>query len=532
MDSSPATTDFEPLQAARAALDGGNVHQAALLAASAWRAASPADERARAEAGYLLCTTHHRMGRWPAMLESSAEVLPLLHRTGAFAREIELLRWVTLAACELGRFDHGLRCATEACKVAQADGDRSQQALSLLALAICIERMGDPWQAYRLMDEARVNMRGVDDPYTHCMILNNLCAVDIGAFYLLRDTAPSDARKVLERAAAHAREAQPLVSRLPDIPFFAAILEGNLAEALVHLGGHDEAQSLLDSALARVVEQGNATRGWRIRYARSELLLARGEPAAASRELTALWHEADGSEQTNTMTRVHDALYRAWRMQGEHARALEHLERFEALERKRVVAQLQAQSSLFVTRVEAERSRQEAQAERLRAAEMEADALRDPLTGLGNRRHLDRRLPAILSAAERAEQPLCMAVIDLDHFKQINDRHGHGVGDQVLLRMADLLRANTRASDLLVRLGGEEFLVVFADTPLALAQEVSERLREQVQAHAWTGIAPSLSVTLSIGLAASPPYTLSTLMQTADEALYRAKTGGRNRVML
>jgi diguanylate cyclase (GGDEF)-like protein len=314
--------------------------------------------------------------------------------------------------------------------------------------------------------------------------------------------------------------------------FFAAIIEGNLAEALVHLGELDEAEQLMASALARVTEQGNITRAWRIRYTRGVLLLARGDAATASRELTTLWQELEGSQQTNTLTRVHDALYRSWRALGDQARALEHLECYETLERKRVVAQLQAQSSLFVTRVEAERARLETQVERLRAAEMEADAQRDPLTGLGNRRYLDKQMPGILSVAARTSSPLSVALIDLDHFKSINDRFGHQVGDQVLARIADLLRANTRGSDLLVRLGGEEFLVVFADTPLPAAQEVSERLREQVQAHDWHVMAPQLAVTLSVGLAAAAPYEMQALTEAADQALYRAKNAGRNRVML
>jgi diguanylate cyclase (GGDEF)-like protein len=339
-------------------------------------------------------------------------------------------------------------------------------------------------------------------------------------------------RGVLKKAEAHAREALPLVAQMPHNPVLYAIVEGNLAESLVHLGERDEAEQLLEQALRRVMEQGNTAHSWRIRFSRGELLLARGDAAAASRELNALWHELDGSEQSNTLTRVHDALYRTWRALGDHARALAHLEAFEILERKRVVAQLQAQSRLFVTRVEAERARLEAQVERLRAAESEADAQRDQLTGLGNRRHLDRRLPAVLASAASNNSPLSVALIDLDHFKHINDRFGHATGDVVLTRIADLLRASTRASDVLVRLGGEEFLIVFTDTALPMAQEVSERLREQVQSHDWSRIAPDLSVTLSVGLTSAPPYDLAVLSHSADLALYQAKSAGRNRVLV
>jgi diguanylate cyclase (GGDEF)-like protein len=527
------TSEAGPLQAARAAVDAGNMHQASLLADAAWRAVPQADDRGRAEAGYLLTMARFRLGRWPAVLDIGESAAALLNRTGEISRHVEVLRWVTIAASELGRFDLALSSANESCRVAEAAGERGPLALSLMALGICIERMGDPWQAHRLVEEARLLLQGENNPYAQSMVLNNLCASYIGAFYLLRDGgSQGEVRSVLRKAEAHAREALPLVAQMPHNPVLYAIVEGNLAEALVHLGERDEAEQLLDQALRRVTEQGNTAHSWRIRFSRGELLLARGDAAGASRELNALWHELDGSEQSNTLTRVHDALYRTWRALGDHANALAHLEAFEMLERKRVVAQLQAQSRLFVTRVEAERSRLEAQVERLRAAEFESEAQRDQLTGLGNRRHLDRRMPPVLAAAASNNSPLSVALIDLDHFKRINDRFGHGIGDLVLSRIADLLRANTRSTDVLVRLGGEEFLIVFTDTALPLAQEVSERLREQVQSHDWSTIAPELAVTLSIGLTTAPPYDLAVLSQSADQALYRAKSAGRNRVQV
>ncbi len=513
-------------------MNQGQAQEAALLAAAAWRAASPADERARGEAGHLLCVSHYRLGNWAAMLDSSESTLPLLQRTGMVAEQVELLRWVTLAACELGRFEQALRSANESCALAEQHGQSAQFALSLVTLGICIERMGDPWQAHRLMEEALARMEGVDDTYARCMILNNLCASYIGAHYLLRDGgAAEQARQVIHKAAQHAREARTLAPQLPGAAFFTAIIDANLAESLVHLGELDEADALVEGALASVTGQGNVARAWRIRYIRGILLLARGHAEQAAPQLTALWHELEGSQQHNTLTRVHDALYRCWRRLGDPGRALVHLESFEAIERRRVVSQLQAQSALFVTRVEAERSRLEAQAERQRAAELEAHALRDPLTGLGNRRLMEQRLPQLLAEAEQAGSPVAVAVIDLDHFKQVNDRFGHAAGDRVLVALADLLRSNTRGDDLLVRLGGEEFLVVLSGATPARAREVTERLRQQVEQHRWDGVAPGLRVTLSVGLASAPPYELGALSEAADDALYRAKQAGRNTVV-
>src|ERR1700759_5322953 len=173
-------SEIESLSAARAALEAGDIHHASALAQDAWQCASA--DAGRTEAGYLLCTTHNRKGEWAALLQVAPAVLTLLERQADVARRVELLRWMTLAACELARFDLALQSAGESCRLAEDAADRAQWALSLVAMGCCIERMGDPWQAPRLMEEARHVMRGVDEPYTQCVILNNLSAAYIGAF--------------------------------------------------------------------------------------------------------------------------------------------------------------------------------------------------------------------------------------------------------------------------------------------------------------------------------------------------------------
>ncbi|MBC7938394.1 MAG: GGDEF domain-containing protein, partial [Chitinophagaceae bacterium] len=160
-------------------------------------------------------------------------------------------------------------------------------------------------------------------------------------------------------------------------------------------------------------------------------------------------------------------------------------------------------------------------------------AERDPLTGLGNRRQFERRCAELLPALEREKRPLALALIDVDHFKGINDHHGHAGGDQVLVALAQLLLDNTRARDVLARHGGEEFVVVLPGMTLASAAEVCERLRECVARHPGFGVGPTrFRVTVSVGLAGAPPYDVVTLLDRADKALYRAKREGRNRLCL
>jgi diguanylate cyclase (GGDEF)-like protein len=159
--------------------------------------------------------------------------------------------------------------------------------------------------------------------------------------------------------------------------------------------------------------------------------------------------------------------------------------------------------------------------------------MEDQLTGLANRRRVEYELPQQLEAARQRGAPLCLAAIDLDHFKQVNDRFGHAVGDDVLRAVAQLLVASTRGSDLVARMGGEEFIVVLAGTPLPVAGEVCERLRHAIAAYDWNRLADGLKVTISLGLCESgQAVTVRELLAQADALLYAAKRGGRNLVMV
>ena len=165
-------------------------------------------------------------------------------------------------------------------------------------------------------------------------------------------------------------------------------------------------------------------------------------------------------------------------------------------------------------------------------AELAELSLRDPLTGLYNRRHADNELPRLVSAAERHLQPISLAMADLDHFKVVNDDHSYSVGDEVLRRFARVLSQVTRGTDTVIRYGGEEFLIVMPQTGIDQASVLCERLRKAVESHTWYEVDPSLQVTVSIGVADSARFDgVIGLAAGADAALHRAKREGRNRVV-
>ncbi|MCX7231663.1 MAG: GGDEF domain-containing protein [Burkholderiales bacterium] len=163
---------------------------------------------------------------------------------------------------------------------------------------------------------------------------------------------------------------------------------------------------------------------------------------------------------------------------------------------------------------------------------MERLAMRDALTGALNRRAIMEALDGALDAADPQAGPLAVALVDLDHFKGINDRFGHPVGDDVLRRFVTVAARSLRVSDRIGRWGGEEFLVVLpASGGVEAARMVAERLREAVATHPWSEFGAELAVTVSVGVAlARPGMTQGELLGRADLSLYRAKRAGRDRV--
>lgn len=164
--------------------------------------------------------------------------------------------------------------------------------------------------------------------------------------------------------------------------------------------------------------------------------------------------------------------------------------------------------------------------------ELERLSREDPLTRLSNRRYFDERLSEEIQRAQRFATPLAVAMLDLDHFKQVNDRFGHAVGDAVLRETAELLRRECRTIDAIARYGGEEFALALPGSDLTAAFSVSERIRCAFECFDWNALVPDLRVTISAGISLwTAGSSADDLLAQADAKLYEAKRQGRNRVM-
>jgi len=303
----------------------------------------------------------------------------------------------------------------------------------------------------------------------------------------------------------------------------------NVAEALSKLGRHDQALALLEelslrltSTLPYVMAHLLDTRG--------DILMQLGRPA----EARLLFEQALALEpRSESAVKHHQHVAQACEAMGDVGAALAHYKKFHALYVQ--VAAEAAQRSARVATVQRKTAEAHARADwlarrnaqlRRRADDLKRQSLEDALTGLANRRRMDQLLAGRLTH-------YAIALLDVDHFKRVNDAHSHKVGDEVLRRLGALLRSGCRVGDTPARYGGEEFVVLMPDTDATAACGFAERLRATVQAFDWDSVAPGLAVTISIGVAASAEApTPASLLALADQRLYAAKQGGRNRVVV
>ncbi|MBN1982849.1 MAG: diguanylate cyclase [Chitinivibrionales bacterium] len=168
-------------------------------------------------------------------------------------------------------------------------------------------------------------------------------------------------------------------------------------------------------------------------------------------------------------------------------------------------------------------------------AQLEEMVISDPLTGLNNRRYFFENAQRILEQALATQNPLSVLMADVDHFKRVNDTHGHGVGDQVLVTISKLLRQNVRTEDMVCRYGGEEFVILLYGHNQSQAWSVAERIREKIQETILPLLSGILTVTISVGIAtfvSGQRCSIDALIEQADNALYEAKKNGRNQTII
>ena len=494
----------------------------------------------------LLALNEMRLGDVEAAVEHAHRALPLVRRARDARERAQLLCTLVVCYIDMGLATDALGYATQAIDAARVSGDRSMMSWALNRAGMSYESVGDPEHGEPLLTEALLIARETGGAEELFSALNNLCSN-----LLLRVAKEHDVAAradLLARAVELGSEALVHATASGN-GHREAICESNLAAACTALGDYEAALRHIERQheIARV--NGYRNIALTAISNRAELERHRGDLEASIRFFEQALAEAVGADSRAMLCDMHIGLYECHKLRGDTASALRHHEAIRPLEREQMKQQADRQARLLLNRLEiekaqaaAQRAGLDAEVQRLRAAQLESEnrelamqavelgrsALEDQLTGLPNRRRIDRDLPLRLARARARGATIAVAAIDLDHFKLVNDLHGHAMGDEVLRVVARLFSANTREDDLLARMGGEEFVLLF-DEEASGAEDICERLRVAVERHDWATLAVPLRVTISIGLCrAGAAEDVGELLARADAALYEAKHAGRN----
>lgn len=520
--------------------------------------------RDRARALILIAHNLPRQGDLQAALRRASEAVAVVRLIDGPEQD----EWTAEALTELcyiyAQFQMGrdaMQAGWQALAAARRVRDPVREAWALNRLAVAFATSDQVEQAcqhtLQALEIAQQQAAGERELLLSC--LNNLAHFWLQAHAeALRDDDPAASAQALAQATPYAVRAAELV-REEGNPFLIVVSLSNLVELQLGTGEIDEALKIADEYERLAQRHGYAGMVLQARAQRGLLQLKRDDAAGATDALPALetlqdlvLQQAPQQLPVRLRRQLTMAIYRGYKLRGDTTRALAAHEQLSALERQGARNAMALQTEAMLIRQEfeqaqarAEHAMQDARRERERAdlAEQEQQRLRreaaelgrmaheDALTGLNNRRHAEFALPLLLERARQERKPIALGMLDVDHFKQVNDAFGHGVGDQALQKVAQVLRRQLRSADLLARVGGEEFMLVFVGVDPARAQDICERLRGAIANHGWGELAQGLRVTVSIGLCAGePPDKASALVDAADRALYAAKDAGRNRI--
>lgn len=453
----------------------------------------------------------------------------LLNRAGDIATGVkinqEVLRWAAEAGDDLvtaranallatglhrlGAWAESVRHAEAAVRLLDPSAPLQMQADHALILAMLTSCMRTGKLTEALFDRADELARRLGDPVMIVANLNNLAYMRYEAGNI--------------EGAAQAVAELRAVAAGSGLELNASVLD-TVASVLLELGDAVGAECLVERVLSGGAQLTDAN-------AMATNLLTYAKIKRRAGDLPAALEAAEEARRMGCAQPLPEIAAEAMRefaairaAMGDYRAAYDSMVRFHTEWEQVRTEQGEATASVMKTLFEIEALRRDT----LRYQELSE---RDALTGLWNRRHLERRLTELLRAAGGRAQPVGIGLIDLDHFKQINDRYSHSAGDTVLRTVAGILDQGAGSAAFAARLGGEEFVAVFPGSDGQATLVACERLRRTIANHPWADQGVATPVTASVGVAvALPGDTMSTVLRRADEYLYMAKRAGRNRV--
>jgi diguanylate cyclase (GGDEF)-like protein len=505
-----------------------------------------------AEALWLLGIHQLRLGAHEACIASLTECATICAALGDRIRQATAVSTSSMAYLELGLVEEALERAERGLDVAKDSGDAVVLSWAYNRAGIVHKAIDVHGEGVRALTLALDLARETGDSEAQFSALNNLCEAFV-ARVREDDSRPEAEREALLREAErHAEEALEL-ARASGNAHRECIILLNYADVVLSSGEYDDGVALLKESGAIAGREGFRPLVVAVEQRLADASVARGELREAIASYKRLLASVAAIGDESMVAEFHRSLWRAHKELGEFREALEHHERHHALERRLNSQVAETRARLLANRLELEQARHEAKLQRALSGRLQAEkaeleresralerrANQDGLTGVWNRQYVERELPRLYDEGRAAGQPLSVAIVDADHFKSINDRFGHLVGDEVLRRLARILHASVRPSDLVARIGGEEFLVALPGATEDVAAKLSERLCEAVRAGEWDNLPEGVGPTISVGVATAPSdavgaetaaLAVKALLARADGALYLAKDRGRDRV--
>jgi diguanylate cyclase (GGDEF)-like protein len=509
-----------------------------LLGEAVRRARESRDEALAVHAGLSLAEVLFMLNEYSASLDAARAAHSRWQATGDPVHEPDALTWIGASLTQLSRYQEAFEKLHGALDRYKALGRESRSCRALNYVAIVHEELGDVDEAFHVYDEALAAAEREGDPDMCGRILANIgeACVALGQY---------------ERGLDHLDRAIALLTPLGAHSLLAWC---HYAVARVHVARKlwDQASETYEIALGLALKGGALRTHAEVLNGLGKLHASMGDYAAATRYLEQALGLCEEARVERELYRTNEALADVHERYGNHEAALRH---FKAFHRTRAAVYdeiARAKVSSLKSEFELEKTRQKHEIYQLRNVELASAydelkrlheevsrqaellqqiSIRDGLTGTFNRRFLDERLKEEVTRAARYMQPLSAALLDIDHFKSINDSLSHAIGDDVLQALATVVSQQLRDTDLLVRYGGEEFVVLLPLTTLENASKAAEKVRAAVEGHDWKSLHPDLRVTVSIGVAQmDDPEVPDSLIDAADRKLYEAKKAGRNRV--
>ena len=415
---------------------------------------------------------------------------------------------------QIGDLSEGLSHAVQCVANLTEDEPQNIRARHLMTLAVALDESGSTEEGDRRFREALTIAAAVGDHELTMNILNNM------AYTAFENDNEAGARELV----GHMREVQArggLEFGALELDTIARIEMMSGDYAAVEQALHD----ILDGPTSRILShEGDAPAVCMLTLAEARRLDRRYKAAQEALDAAVALAGERGLDRVRAQAREEQAaLFAATgRYQEAYAEHRAFHAAASALHSVQRAAQARALQAVF-----------EATEARRASDHFREMAHRDALTGLWNRRYVNERLPALLSEAVAQRTPLSLAILDLDHFKRINDTLSHSTGDTVLQEVSRMLIDSVTGPMIAARIGGEEFLLVLPGVAAEEAAERCERLRLRIRAHAWEPITGTTPVTTSIGVTTAPEgrATSSSLLSLADRNLYVAKREGRDRVV-